>query len=236
MLLAFVGGTEYLNEKFDPIGARLDGWSENVMEDIDTYDEVFEELHDKYAEKIKMAPELKLLMMVGGSAFMFHMTQSLFKSGMPNMNDILRNNPDLAQNLARATMGSMGADPNDPAVRMMQQGVNINTGAAAATRRKTAAPVPSSSDVDDIINELSGVSAPSPAPIARRGAPPPAVETRTTKTGQPVGAGPGPSAGAAPAPIQTEPTKRRQPRDQAQAQAPKKKRRQAEDSTLNLDF
>ena len=52
--------------------------------------EVFEELHDKYKGRGQMAPELRLMMMVGGSGFMFHLTNSLFKQAMPNMNDILR--------------------------------------------------------------------------------------------------------------------------------------------------
>ena len=68
MLMAFVSGTEYLNHRFDYLGIKLDKWSENTMESIGDYDEVFEELHDKYNDSVKMAPELRLLMMVGGSA------------------------------------------------------------------------------------------------------------------------------------------------------------------------
>jgi len=46
LLMAFTSGTEFMNNKFDPIGAKLDDWSEHVMEGISDYDEVFEELHD----------------------------------------------------------------------------------------------------------------------------------------------------------------------------------------------
>ena len=38
------------------------------------------ELHEKYKERAKMAPELKLIFMMGGSAFMFHITNSMFKN------------------------------------------------------------------------------------------------------------------------------------------------------------
>ena len=53
----------------------------------------------KYKAKAKIAPELKLLMMLGGSAVMFHMTNSLFKS-TPQVDEILKNNPDLARQFA----------------------------------------------------------------------------------------------------------------------------------------
>ena len=47
ILMLVVSGTEKLNDKFDPLDIKLNGWSENVMENVNNYDEVFEELHDK---------------------------------------------------------------------------------------------------------------------------------------------------------------------------------------------
>ena len=79
IMLAFTSGVEFLNNKFDPFDIKLDGWSENVHESIDDYDDVFEELHNKYKSKSQMSPEMKLLMMMGGSAFMFHLTNTMFK-------------------------------------------------------------------------------------------------------------------------------------------------------------
>ena len=80
MLIAGITAIEFLNNKFDPFDAKLDGWSESVHENINDYDEVFEELHEKYKEAAKMSPEIKLLMMLGGSGFMFHLSNSLFKN------------------------------------------------------------------------------------------------------------------------------------------------------------
>ena len=108
MLMAFSTGVEFLNNKFDPFDVKLDGWSENVHESISDYDEVFEELHEKYKEKAQMAPELKLLMMVGGSAFMFHLTNTMFKSSLPGMGDIMKQNPDLMKQFAAAAVNTMG--------------------------------------------------------------------------------------------------------------------------------
>lgn len=109
MLMAFVSGIEFLNSKFDPFDIKLDGWGEAVNENVDEYDEVFGELHEKYGGKAKMAPELKLLFMLGGSGAMLHMTNTMFKSSMPGMDDIMKQNPELMQQFTQAAAQSMGA-------------------------------------------------------------------------------------------------------------------------------
>ena len=47
ILMAAVTGVEFLNKKFDPIGAKLEGWSESVMDNINDYEEIFQKLHEK---------------------------------------------------------------------------------------------------------------------------------------------------------------------------------------------
>ena len=83
MLMAAITGIEFLNNKFDPFDVKLDGWGEQVNENINDYDDIFKELHEKYKSKAKIAPELKLLFQLAGSAIMVHMTNSMFKSSMP---------------------------------------------------------------------------------------------------------------------------------------------------------
>jgi hypothetical protein len=107
MLMAAITGLEFLNNKFDPFDIKLDGWGEQVNENIDDYDEIFSELHEKYKSKAKMAPELKLLFQLGGSAIMVHMTNTMFKSSMPGMDDIMRQNPELMQQFTSAAVNSM---------------------------------------------------------------------------------------------------------------------------------
>lgn len=104
MMMAVVTGVEFLNTKFDPFDVKLDGWSESVHENVNDYDEIFEELHEKYKEKAKMAPETKLFFSLAGSAFMFHLTQSLFKS-TPAMGDVMQQNPELMKQFAQAAVG-----------------------------------------------------------------------------------------------------------------------------------
>ena len=108
MLMAAITGIEFLNNRFDPFDVKLDGWGEQVNENIDDYDEIFGELHEKYKSKAKMAPELKLLFQLAGSAIMVHMTNTMFKSSMPGMDDIMRQNPELMQQFTQAAVNSMG--------------------------------------------------------------------------------------------------------------------------------
>ena len=107
MLMAAITGIEFLNSKFDPFDIKIDGWAEQVNENIDDYDEIFGELHEKYKSKAKMAPELKLLFQLGGSAIMVHMTNTMFKSSLPGMDDIMRQNPEMMQQFTSAAVNSM---------------------------------------------------------------------------------------------------------------------------------
>ena len=107
MLVAFVTAIEFLNTRFDPFDVKLEGWSESVHENVGDYDDIFEELHEKYKSKSQMAPELKLLLMLGGSGFMFHLTNTMFKTSLPGMGDIMKQNPDLMKQFAQATASSM---------------------------------------------------------------------------------------------------------------------------------
>ena len=108
MLVATVTGLEFLNDKFDPFDVELNGWSQNTMENIDDYDGVFEELYTKYRTKVNVAPEIKLVMMVGGSAMMFHLTNSMFKAAVPNPTQVMKQNPDLMRNMMDAVQRSQG--------------------------------------------------------------------------------------------------------------------------------
>ena len=114
MLVACVTGLEFLNKRYNPFEIQLEGWSENVMETQDDYDEVFEELFVKYRTKMHVAPEVKLIMMLGGSAMMFHLTNSMFKSVMPNVNDVMKQNPDLMNNMMSAVQSTMAGQSQSP--------------------------------------------------------------------------------------------------------------------------
>ena len=119
MLMAFISGTEYMNSRYDPFAIKLDGWSEQVNENINDYDDIFEELHYKYkASGKKMAPELRLFIGLSGSAFMFHLTSRMFKEQpMPNVENVLKSDPELMKQFQQAAakqymMGNNGNGNN----------------------------------------------------------------------------------------------------------------------------
>ena len=107
VLTTLITGLEFLNSKFDPFDIKLDGWSEQIHENLEDYDEIFAELHEKYKSKAKMAPEIKFLFQLAASGMMIHMTNTMFKSSIPGMDDIMRQNPDLMSQFTKAAVSSM---------------------------------------------------------------------------------------------------------------------------------
>lgn len=95
-----ITGIEFLNEKYDPFGFKLNGWSDQVKTNKDDYDEVLADLYEKYKfSGTKLEPELKLILMIVISAGSFHISQSL-SSILPGMDTILKNNPELLTKLS----------------------------------------------------------------------------------------------------------------------------------------
>lgn len=80
ILVFVISMLEYGNKRFNPLDIDLEGWSENVFENIDDYETVFEKLYEKYKKRGEMSPEIELMLTVAGSAFMFNMSKQLFRS------------------------------------------------------------------------------------------------------------------------------------------------------------
>jgi hypothetical protein len=109
LLLGLATGLEFLNTKFDPFGIKLDGWKDSLYDTIDEYDEVLEELHDKYKTKWKAPPEIRLVFALASSAFMFHLTSSMFKNtNIPGAEQIMKQNPELLKQFQNAAMNMTG--------------------------------------------------------------------------------------------------------------------------------
>lgn len=159
MMMAVVTGVEFLNTRFDPFSVKLDGWSEQVHENITDYDDIFEELHEKYKSSgKKMAPELRLLMSLSGSAFMFHLTNSMFKqTQLPGVEQVLRSNPDLMRQFQSAAAQQM----ND-----LQQTVQ-----AVQSPSTPAAARGPGGGLFSMVGNLFGMSGMSPPPPAPRAQP-----------------------------------------------------------------
>lgn len=105
-MITLVNTIEYGNAMFDPMGISLDGWGESVGEDIDSYNEIFEELHDKYKGG-KLSPELNLLLRLGFSASVVHFSNKALSTAAPGFNDVIRQSPELMRMFTNATVDSM---------------------------------------------------------------------------------------------------------------------------------
>lgn len=151
MMMAFVTGVEFMNTKFDPFSVRLSGWSESVHNEMEDFTDIFIDLHDKYkGTGSKMAPELRLLLSLSGSAFQFHLTQSMFKrTTTPGVEELLRSNPELLRQFQVAAMQQMsGAAPQAPQ--------------APQTSQAPPQPAPQNSGMGGIFSMMGNMFAPPP--------------------------------------------------------------------------
>jgi hypothetical protein len=105
-LVTMINTIEYGNAFFDPFGICLDGWGESVSEDVDSYNEIFEQLHEKYKGG-KMSPELSLLLRLGFSASVIHFSNKALSTATPGFNDVIKQSPELMRMFTNATVDSM---------------------------------------------------------------------------------------------------------------------------------
>ena len=102
-----INSLEYGNAVFDPFGLNLDGWGEQINEDIDSYEDIFAELHDKYKGG-KMSPEVSLLLRVGFSGAVLNITNKALSTATPGFNDVIKQSPELMKMFSTATAQTMG--------------------------------------------------------------------------------------------------------------------------------
>ena len=98
-LIQAISVVEFLNDKYDPFDFQLSGWSEHLTIETDSWEDVLEELYEKYkGSGRKMAPEIKLLYLLIASASAFHFSKS-YASKIPGLDKLLSSNPGLINKL-----------------------------------------------------------------------------------------------------------------------------------------
>lgn len=86
-------------------GLKLDGLSESAQMNVGDMEEDFEELYDLYGDKLKMHPLVRIPIRTCMMVYMVHLTnQMAAKAPIPNMDQILKSNPDIARQLSMAAM------------------------------------------------------------------------------------------------------------------------------------
>jgi hypothetical protein len=101
-----VNTLEYGNALLNPFDFNLDGWGEQVSEDLDSYEEIFAELHEKYKGG-KMSPELSLLLRLGFSAAVVNMSNKMLSSATPGFGDVMKQSPELMRMFTNAAVDTM---------------------------------------------------------------------------------------------------------------------------------
>lgn len=97
-------------------GLKLDGLSESAQMNVADMEDDFEELYDLYGEKMKMHPLVRIPIRTCMMVYMVHLTnQMAAKAPIPNMDQILRSNPDIARQLATAAMQQQSQNVRAPA-------------------------------------------------------------------------------------------------------------------------
>jgi hypothetical protein len=122
--MTFINSMEYANAAFNPFDLNLDGWGEQVSEDIDSYEEIFAELYDKYKGG-KLAPEISLLLRVVFSAAVLNFSNKALSSATPAFNDVIKQSPELMRMFTDATVNVMGK--NSPGFQMASNLMQENT-------------------------------------------------------------------------------------------------------------
>ena len=119
-LMNAVSAIEFLNDQYDPFDFKLKGWTENLNCDMESYNDVLGELYEKYRSKgKKVAPEIKLLMMLSSSAVQFHLSKTLFSG--PGLENVLNNNPDLLQKLMKQNNNNNNNNNNNEQMEEMKR-------------------------------------------------------------------------------------------------------------------
>jgi hypothetical protein len=124
MMLNICYGLELGNDKFDPFGFRLKGWSEQMNDDQTDYFDVLGELYEKYFKAGKpVPPELKLFFMITGSAIKFHLAHAMVNN-IPNLGEMLKNNPLIADKLREQATSDKVREKNEKQREAFSSSIN----------------------------------------------------------------------------------------------------------------
>lgn len=156
-------------------GLQLDGLSEAAQMNVVDLEDDFEELYDLYGENMKMHPLVRIPLRTCMMIYMVHLTNQMTrKAPIPNIDDIMRQNPDIARQLAAAAMQNqtqqMRAAPAPPPsnplgglMSFMQQSV------PPAPPPNLIPKQPESKPIRIVEPKKSAMKAPAPAPVEIKG-------------------------------------------------------------------
>jgi hypothetical protein len=150
-------------------GLQLDGLSQSAQMNVGDLEEDFEELYDLYGDKMRMHPLVRIPMRTCFMIYMVHLTnQMAMKAPVPNIQEILKQNPDIARQMAAQAMQNQTQQfrQQAQAQQQQQQTVNVPTFPSAPQSQPQQQ---DSNPLAGLMSFLGGVNTP----------PPPTQPTRT---------------------------------------------------------
>ena len=166
LFITLASGMETFSESsYNPLDFRLTDFGSAVSDDIESYDDIFEELHLKYVgEGGDYPPELRLVFKLGTTAaWCIYQRKIMENSNIPDFQSIMKENPELNNQFKQASMNayqkmntgteaeSMGKFMNG----MMSGGNNSSGGPPLYDASAPSSQPPNSvPNLDDILNSL----------------------------------------------------------------------------------
>jgi hypothetical protein len=169
-------------------GLQLDGLSQSAQMNVGDLEEDFEELYELYGDKMRMHPLVRIPMRTCIMVYMVHLTnQMAMKAPVPNIQDILRNNPDIARQMAAEAMKSQAQQFRAAAPAPPPQMYSP----PPPPPSRPSAPAPSAAPSGPLSGLMSFLGATQQPPPSATSLPPP--QTQTKKVSMPTKTLPPPS-------------------------------------------
>ena len=157
-------------------GLNLDGLSESAQMNVGEFEEDFEELYELYGDKMKVHPLVRIPMRICFMVYMVHLTNQMAqKAPIPNIQEIMRQNPEIGRQLAGAAMQQQSqqmrsvtppapAAPSNPLSGLM----SFMSGTVQQPTAPPPAPIPVPTKTVTPKPPVVKAAPPAPAPAAPR--------------------------------------------------------------------
>jgi len=143
-------------------GLQLDGLSQSAQMNVGDLEEDFEELYDLFGDKMRMHPLVRIPMRTCFMVYMVHLTnQMAMKAPVPNIEEILKQNPDIARQMAAQAMQNQTQQFR---AQSQQQQVQVPMYSPPPAPAPAPAPAQASNPLAGLMSFLGGTTQPPPQP------------------------------------------------------------------------